>query len=178
MDAVRRKGAECSMDDIARSAGVSKPVLYSTFGDKRGVADAIAVTLAHRLEVRVASELEGKLEIPAIVRATIGALIDIIDTEPELYQFIVRSIRGSDRGLLDNALVRVIQERLTVLMGLLLPGLDLVRLRALADGLFGFGFAAVESWTSHRELSKDELIDALSTVVQAGIEAAGTLRDR
>jgi AcrR family transcriptional regulator len=177
MEAVRRKGADCSMDDIARVAGVSKPVLYSAFGDKRGVADAIAVTLAHDLERRAARELAGRqLEIPGVVRAAIGALIDIIDTEPELYQFIVRSIRSGDRGLLDNALVRVIQERLAVLMGLLLPGLDVVRLRALSDGLFGFGFAAVESWTTNRELSKEELIDALSRVVQAGIEAAGTLR--
>jgi AcrR family transcriptional regulator len=177
MDAVRRKGAECSMEDMARTAGVSKPVLYSEFGDKRGVADAIAVTLAHRLERQAAAELAGApLDIPSVVRASIGALIDIIDTEPELYQFIVRSIRSGDRGLLDNALVQVIQERLAVLMGLLLPGLDVVRLRALSDGLFGFGFAAVESWTSHRELTKDELIEALSTVVQAGIEATGTLR--
>jgi len=177
MDAVRTKGPDASMDDMARAAGVSKPVLYSEFGDKRGVADAIAVTLAHRLERAAAAELAGReLDIPSVVRAAIGGLIDLIDTEPELYQFIVRAIRSGDRGLLDNALVQVIQERLAVLMGLLLPGLDVVRLRALSDGLFGFGFAAVESWTSHRELTKDELIDALSTVVQAGIEAAGTLR--
>lgn len=166
------------MDDLARAAGVSKPVLYSAFGDKRGVADAIAVALAHRLERQAATELAGQpLGIPSVVRAAIGSLVDIIDSEPELYQFIVRSIRSGDRGLLDNALVQVIQDRMAVLMGLLLPGLDLVRLRALSDGLFGFGFAAVESWTSHRELSREELIEALSVVVQGGIEAAGTLRD-
>jgi AcrR family transcriptional regulator len=177
MDTVRERGPDCSMDDLARGAGVSKPVLYGEFGDKRGVADAIAVTLAHRLEARAAAELAGKpVEIPAVVRSTISALIDLIDTEPELYAFIVRAIRTGDRGLLDNGLVRVIQERLAVLMALLLPGLDTVRLRALSDGLFGFGFAAVESWTSHRDLTKDELIEALSVVVQGGIEAAGTLR--
>jgi len=177
MDAVREQGADCSMDDIARAAGVSKPVLYSTFGDKRGVADAIAVTLARRLERRAAADLAGRpLEIGPVVRASISGLIDIIDTEPELYGFIVRSIRSNDRGLLDNALVRVIQERLAVLMAVLVPGLDAVRHRALADGLFGFGFAAAESWTSRRDLSKDELIEALSRVIEAGIEAAGTLR--
>lgn len=177
METVRDRGPDVSMDDLARGAGVSKPVLYSEFGDRRGVADAIAVTLAHRLEARAAADLGGEVTIPAVVRATISALIDLIDTEPDLYAFIVRSIRTGDRGLLDNGLVQVIQQRLTVLVGLLLPGLDPVRLRALTDGLFGFGFAAVESWTSHRELSKEELIEALSVVVQGGIEAAGTLRD-
>jgi AcrR family transcriptional regulator len=178
METVRERGPDVSMDDLARGAGVSKPVLYREFGDKRGVADAVAVALAHRLEARAAADLAGEpMAIPSVVRATVSALIDLIDTEPELYAFIVRAIRTGDRGLLDNGLVRVIQQRLTVLVGLLLPGLDPVRLRALTDGLFGFGFAAVESWTSHRELSKDELIEALSVVVQAGIEAAGTLRD-
>lgn len=178
METVRERGPDCSMDDLARGAGVSKPVLYSQFGDKRGVADAIAVTLAHRLEARAAADLAGvPIELAAVVRATFRALIDLIDTEPELYSFIVRAIRTDGRGLLDNALVGVIQHRLQVLVGLLLPGLEPARLRALTDGLFGFGFAAVESWTSHRELSKEELVDALSVVVQAGIEAAGTLRD-
>lgn len=178
MDTVRERGPDCSMDDLARGAGVSKPVLYSQFGDKRGVADAIAVTLAHRLEARAAADLAGApIELAAVVRATFRALIDLIDTEPELYSFIVRAIRTDGRGLLDNALVGVIQHRLQVLVGLLLPGLEPARLRALTDGLFGFGFAAVESWTSHRELSKEELVEALSVVVQAGIEAAGTLRD-
>ncbi|MFP5579229.1 MAG: TetR/AcrR family transcriptional regulator [Acidimicrobiia bacterium] len=178
MDTVRERGPDCSMDDLARGAGVSKPVLYSHFGDKRGVADAIAVTLAHRLEARAAADLAGApIELAAVVRATFRALIDLIDTEPELYSFIVRAIRTDGRGLLDNALVGVIQHRLQVLVGLLLPGLEPARLRALTDGLFGFGFAAVESWTSHRELSKEELVEALSVVVQGGIEAAGTLRD-
>lgn len=177
MQTVRERGPDVSMDDLARGAGVSKPVLYTEFGDKRGVADAIGVTLAQRLEARAAADLGGEVTIPAVVRATVGALVDLIDTEPELYAFIVRAIRTGDRGLLDNGLVRVIQERLDVLGGVLLPDRDPVRLRALTDGLFGFGFAAVESWTSHRELSKEELIEALSVVVQGGIEAAGTLRD-
>lgn len=178
MQTVREQGPDVSMDHLARGAGVSKPVLYGEFGDKRGVADAIAVTLAHRLEARAAADLAGQpMEIPFVVRATVSALIELIDTEPELYAFIVRAIRTGDRGLLDNGLVQAIQQRLTVLVGLLLPGLDPVRIRALTDGLFGFGFAAVESWTSYRELSKEELIDALSVVVQGGIEAAGTLRD-
>lgn len=177
MEAVRTRGANVSVDELARVAGVSKPVLYSEFGDKRGVADAIAVSLAHQLEARVAADLAGgPIDIPAVVRATVEALVELIDTEPELYEFIVRSIRSSDRGFLDNGLVRVIQQRFEVLVGLLLPGLDRVRVRVLTDGLFGFGFAAVESWTSHRELSRDELVVALSAVIQAGIEAAGTLR--
>jgi len=178
-EAVRTAGAEVSIDDLAGAVGVSKPVLYAEFGDKRGIADAIAVALAGELEAQVVAELvDGPIDIEHVVRSVVTALVELIDAEPELYQFVVRSIRSSDRGFLDNALVRVIQERFAALVGLFLPELDLTRLRVLTDGLFGFGFAAVESWQTNHELTKDELISALSTVVQGGIEAAGRLHPR
>lgn len=57
MNAVRRNGGACSLDDMARAAGVSKLVLYSAFGDKQGVAYAIAVSLSKRLERAPAADL-------------------------------------------------------------------------------------------------------------------------
>lgn len=50
MEAVRRYGAEVSIDQIAEAADVSKPVIYSEFGDKTGLVDAMAVVLAGRIE--------------------------------------------------------------------------------------------------------------------------------
>ena len=40
--AIRAIGADASMADIAAEAGISKPVLYHHFGDKAGLAAAIA----------------------------------------------------------------------------------------------------------------------------------------
>src|SRR5690606_36511130 len=39
---IRRDGAGVSMEDIAHEAGITKPILYANFGDKAGLADALA----------------------------------------------------------------------------------------------------------------------------------------
>jgi AcrR family transcriptional regulator len=176
MDAIRRAGPELSIDDIAAAAGVSKPVLYDEFGGKLGIADAIAVVLAEHVERLVLTEL-GKgpdLDIDVIVRVVVEALIELIADEPELYAFLVRSIRTSDRGFLDNALVRVIHERARFIVHLLNPAIDDDMLAVLTDGLFGFVFAAVESWQATKRPPMEDLVTTLAAVIREGLRTAVT----
>lgn len=176
MDAIRQGGAELSIDDLALAAGVSKPVLYDEFGGKLGIADAMAVLLAERIERKVIGELTDieSLDFTAVIRLVVEALINLIADEAELYAFLVRSIRSSDRGFLDNALVRVIHDRAMVVVKLLAPAptLDPDAISVLTDGLFGFMFAAVESWMPVRRPPQDEFIDTLVAIVREGIRAA------
>ena len=46
VEAVRRVGAELAVDDVARSAGVSKTVIYRYFSDKDELIDAIRSRIA------------------------------------------------------------------------------------------------------------------------------------
>lgn len=173
MTAIRTGGPDVSIDELALAAGVSKPVLYDEFGGKLGVADAIALVLAERVERDVIAEITRAraLDIATTVRAIVDALVTLIVDEPELYAFLVRSIRTSDRGFLDNALVRVIHERASLVMGLLAPGVRDSHLAVLTDGVFGFLFAAVESWQATRQPPKDELVQVLSAVIGEGVKA-------
>lgn len=174
MAAIRAQGPELSIDDLAAAAGVSKPVLYDEFGGKLGIADAIAVLLAEQIERQVIGDLThiADLDFTAVVRLVVEALINLIADEPELYAFVVRSIRTSDRGFLDNALVRVIHDRAMVVVQLLAPSLEAEAVSVLTDGLFGFMFAAVESWMPVRRPPIDELIDTLAAIIREGIRAA------
>ena len=176
MAAIRARGAEVSIDDLAAAAGVSKPVLYDEFGGKLGVADAIAVVLAEQVERAVIADLAKAqtLDMSLAVQAVVDALVTLIVDEPQLYAFLVRSIRTSDRGFLDNALVRVIHERASLVMGLLAPGVPDAHLAVLTDGVFGFLFAAVESWQATRTLEKDELVRVLTGVISGGFQALAT----
>lgn len=173
MAGIRASGPDISVDDLATAAGVSKPVLYDEFGGKLGIADAIAVHLAEDLEARVLDEFSrGEIfDIETTIRSVIDGIIDIILREPALYAFLVRAIRASDRGFLDNALVRVIHDRATTLVGLVAPGTPDTHLDVLTDGLFGFVFAAVESWYPTRQPERHELVRALTTVIRTGIQA-------
>jgi AcrR family transcriptional regulator len=181
IEAVRHHGSDVSMSEIATVAGVSKPVLYDEFGDKLGVADAVAVHLAEGVERELLEQLtqRGSFDVTIAVDVLIESLVTLIDGEPELYGFLVRSIRTSERGLLDHALVRVIQERAAALLGGLLPGATPRELRILTDGWFGFVLAAVESWQRDKTLDRDEFVALLSSVLRAGFAgAAGATTDR
>lgn len=173
MQALRDGGPDISIDDLATAAGVSKPVLYDEFGGKLGIADAIALVLAEDLEFTVLDEIASNrgFDVDLVIRTAIDSLIAIIVREPELYAFLVRSIRVSDRGFLDNALVRVVRDRATAIVGLVAPDAPDAHVAVLTDGLFGFVFAAVESWQATHEPDRDELVRALSIVIRRGVQA-------
>lgn len=173
MQCLREHGPDVSMDDLAAAAGVSKPVLYDEFGGKLGIADAIAVVLAEDVErqaIEAVTRREG-FDIEVVIRTVIDAIADVMVDEPELYAFLVRSLRASDRGFLDNALVRVVDERAAVVIGLVAPDVPDEHVAVLTDGLFGFVFGAVESWHERREPSREELARSLTIVIRRGIEA-------
>lgn len=174
MDAVRRYGPEVSIDQIADVAEVSKPVFYSEFGDKTGLVDAMAVVLAGRVEQEVIDRVTADRQADAehIIGAIISSLINLIDDEPSLYAYIVRSLRMRDRGLLDNALVRVIHDRSAMIMGELADQLGAAQLEVLTDGVFGFVFGVVESWVATRRPAKEELIETVTAAIRAGLAAA------
>ncbi len=171
--AIRAGGAEQSLDDLAAAIGVSKPVLYDQFGGRHGLADAIAVVLAQIVERDVLDSLTkaGALDLNIAVHAGIEALVTLIDDEPELYTFLVRSVRTSDRGFLDNALVRVLHERTRVLLRGVAPDVGPDEIAVLTDGVYGFVFASVESWQATQRPARDRMVELLSRVIQEGIRA-------
>lgn len=175
MAAIRRVGPDASVDEMATEAGVSKPVLYATFGDKYGIGEAIAVELTERGERRLMASISatGVPEMTVALRFGVNAFIDIVTDEPEIYRFIVRSIRSDDRGLLDNSLVRALQARSELVANVLAPGVDPDLLRVIAHGTFGFMVASVESWLTSQAPPREQLVESLVTVLAHGFQAAG-----
>ncbi len=178
IEAVRRFGPEVSLEQMADLAEVSKPVLYAEFGDKNGIVDAMAVVLAERVEQTVLERLAaaGTVDLDHTIGAIIDALIELIDDEPRIYAYIVRSLRMRDRGFLDNALVRVIHERAAVIIGHLASELHPDELAILTDGVFGFVFGVVESWVSTHRPARDRLVATVTAVIRAGLEEVAKRR--
>ena len=171
--AIRRVGPEASVDEMAHEAGVSKPVLYAEFGDKYGIADAIAVEIVERSERELMSEIaaSGTIELTTALRLGVEGFFDLVTAEPAIYGFIFRSIRSSDKGLLDNALVRSLQARFELVAGVLVPNADPDLLRVMAHGTFGFMIGAIESWLGSRTPPREELIDNIVLVLANGLQA-------
>ncbi len=178
MSAIRAHGPDVSVDDMAAAAGVSKPVLYAEFGDKVGIGEAIAVELGERGERVVIEEITRAGGGPGhglgrAINVAINRFIDIVIDEPEIYAFILRSIRTSDKGLLDNALIRTLEGRFQQVAAVLEPTADPDLVNVLAAGTFGFILASVETWRETGRPPRDELVEQLAAVLVAGFAAAG-----
>jgi AcrR family transcriptional regulator len=178
IQAIRTGGPEQSLEDMAAAIGVSKPVLYDEFGGRHGLADALAVVLAERVEQTVVARLTGvgSFDVGRAIHAVVDALVDLIEDEPQLYTFLVRSVRTSDRGFLDNALVRVIHERTSVLLGGITQGIDEDELALLVDGVYGFVFASVESWQATQRPSRERMVGIVASMIELGLRALSASR--
>ncbi len=175
MTAIRAHGPDVSVDEIAAAAGVSKPVLYAEFGDKVGIGEAIAVELGDRGERVVVEEMSraGGLEMRRALTVAIDRFIDIVIDEPEIYAFILRSIRTSDKGLLDNALIRTLEGRFQQLAKVLAPDADPDLVHVVAAGTFGFILASVESWRETKRPERAVLVEHLAAILVQGFAATG-----
>jgi AcrR family transcriptional regulator len=170
MAAIRLHGSSVSVESIAAQAGVSKPVIYAEFGDKAGIADALALERAQQMERTLIAELADIEPLDTLTAVQLGAsaMIGLLVDEPEVYGFIVRSMRDSDRGVLDNPLVRKLHDRVGMLISLLAPDADKAMVSVVTDGMFGFIFAMVESWQVAGEPSQEEVVRMIVTLVQQG----------
>ena len=95
---IRSIGADASMADIAAEAGISKPVLYHHFGDKAGLAAAIA----DRFLVDLGHSLDGIFTNADDPRAAVAEAIEVFvvfaEREPALHRFLVEGSQGTGRG--------------------------------------------------------------------------------
>ena len=183
MAAIREHGSEVSVDDIAKGVGVSKPVLYGHFGDRLGLADAIAVAMADAVTGAASETVEAaapdplgpgsdRIDFGAAAEVIVTSLVDLVENEPEIYGFLVRTIRSGDRGFFDNALVDVIRERGGALVEAANPELAAELRGVLVDGAFGFLLFSIESWAQRGAPSRAELERTLTDVVVNGFSTA------
>ena len=98
--AIRARGAGVGMDDIASSAGTSKTVFYRHFTDRAGLYSAVAERV-NRIILRDITKAVGDLsafsgnasqrstEPRALLGAAVDAYLSLVETDPEVYRFIV-----------------------------------------------------------------------------------------
>ena len=118
VEAVRAAGPDFAVDDVARSAGVSKTVIYRYFTDKDELVDAVLERIS---TVILLPRLLGQLAVEhaddrAALRAVIAAFVALIEDEPELYRFAYAHAGRSGRADLVAATEHEIAEALAAVM--------------------------------------------------------------
>jgi AcrR family transcriptional regulator len=173
--AIMRIGPDASMDELAAEAGITKPILYSHFGDKAGLASALAVRVAAELDDAISTSL-GQIRHPRqVVSSTIGAFCTFIESQNALYRFLVKAAMSNpDKRSRSRLVADFAQQIATVLRGALREvGGDTSAAEPWSFAIVGMTLSAGEWWLDCRTMSRDDLVDHLTRLLWSGLEGAG-----
>jgi len=157
-----------SVEEIAASAGVSKPIVYEHFGSKDGLYAVIIDRETGRLEtaIREALSTPGARYRERIERGAL-ALLDYIDECPEGFRIISRdSTSGSLASILSDI---TIQSEELVRHGFERHGFDPMLAGPMGQALVGLVSMAGQAWLETRQPPKDVLAAQLVNLAWNGL---------
>lgn len=169
--AIRTTGADATMAELAAAAGITKPILYSHFGDKAGLGAALAERVVVQLNESLLEGLTVGASSVERLRATIGAFVDFVQREPELYGFLVRGAVAPGAGFGDAGLVSEIGNQITIVLGTALRsgGGDSGPAEVWSYAIIGAVFIAAEWWLARPVISREQLVDDLCKLLWDGL---------
>lgn len=173
--AIRREGADVSMDDIAAEAGITKPILYSNFGDKAGLADALAVRFTQDLVARFGEVWATTDDPRERVARSIDAWVGFIESDPHIYSFLSEGSFGAGRSLDDRRLVADLGKLVARALGEWLreQGADSGPAEPWAYGVLGMVHISTEWWMERGTLSRKDLVNYLTSLLWTGFSGNG-----
>ncbi len=175
VEAVRAAGPEFAVEDVARSASVSKTVIYRYFGDKDELVDAVLGRISEAILLpRLLGELAAeRADDRARLHAVIAAFVSIVEDEPALYRFAYAHAGRSGRADLVAATEREIAEALGALMGERLSAVGRSPEAAMtwAYGVVGMVQLSAHWWSAARSVSAADLVDQLTELAYGGLGA-------
>ena len=170
--AVRVDGDKTGLDAICAVAGVSKPVLYRHFRDKRDLFGAVLDTIASEIFLpRIAAELDPSQGDEEILRAAIGAYVGLVSEEPQLYRFVFAHNALGERGDFVATMEDAVAQALVLLIGRRLAetGRPSSAAEPWAYGIVGMVQLATHRWVDHPTTSQDELVELLVSLAWQGL---------
>ncbi len=169
--AIRLRGRDIGMDEIASEIGISKTVLYRYFTDKNDLTNAtmtryVETTLAPRIYFAISEELDEY----HLTRAVIAAYVETVATDPEVYLYVMANNAGTNRDVVAES-ERMIAELLATVLG------ERLRVREMdSGGSVPWAFAIVGAvqlathwWISNKSMSAEDLIDYLCMMTWGGV---------
>ena len=174
VEAVRVAGPDFSVDDVARSAGVSKTVIYRYFSDKDELVDTVLERISG---VVLLPRLLGEInrdhpDDRTALRAVITAFVALIEDEPELYRFAYAQAGRSGRADLVAATEHQIAEALGARMAARLAeaGRPTGPAMTWAYGVVGMVQLAAHWWSRARSVPSAELTEQLTALAHGGLD--------
>jgi AcrR family transcriptional regulator len=177
IEVIRVRGPDASMEEIARRAGITKPVVYRYFGDRAGLYRAVAERYCDRLKRDFLAAMSRR-DLRAIVTGAVDGYLAFIEAEPGVHQFLLQpqtDQRGGDRVPVRAYSWHVGEEIAAALrLRLEAAALDTSSARPWGHAIAGMVQAA-GTWWSHHDgpvIPRAKLVEHLVTLLWSGLGRA------
>jgi AcrR family transcriptional regulator len=176
--AIRRKGPDASMDEMAAEAGITKPIIYRHFGDKAGlyreIADSYVRSLVEQLKPALLRSGEPRTHLAELLKI----YFEFTEQEGAIYRFLTRQA-GREHPEARAALDRVCAQVGEWAAGLLGERVIGTKRDPNVVKLWGYSFvgtiySAADWWFATRAISRDELVARVTDLLWSGIGAMST----
>jgi AcrR family transcriptional regulator len=179
--AIRRIGPLASMEDLAAEAGITKPILYSHFGDRAGLAKALADRSGDQLIANLSDAMSAAAltrEPREVVRAALGTFCSFVEAEPAIYRFVVLCSFFETSHPVTSNIANGVAEKIAQVLenGLRAAGADPDGAEAWAIAVVGMTFVCAEWWLERHPMSMDKLVGYLTQIVWGGLAGVGLER--
>ena len=173
VEAIRRHGPQVSMEDLARAAGVTKPILYRHFGHRDGLTAALATRFAHGLESTLQTAMLSGNDPRETLIKTIDAYLAFVEHDPDVYRFLVRHLTASppDDELSVGNFLRQVGNQVAVVVGeqMRAAKVDSGGAEPLAHGIVGMVHAAGDWWLERQTMPRERVVQYVVDLLWGGM---------
>ncbi len=158
------------MNDIADSAGVTKPVLYQHYASKRELYRAVVEDAGERIQARVFESANEAGTPREQVEAGLRAYLDFVEEDFAGFTLLFSGASREDEEWAEIATTveGSIADGIAALI--VVDGMGEEHRQALAHGVVGLAEGMVRYWkTSRSDLEADDLLNDLTTLAWAGL---------
>ena len=166
--ALGRHGSEASMDQIAEEAGITKPILYRHFGDKRGLVVALAIDYMAQLRSAL-SEVEAA-DLRELTRGQLDAALGFLEGRPGLFEFLIKhrgfeeSAPNAEGGSHLDHFRRFVESVLRS------RGKPVDAAGPLAAGMAALFGSTVLWWLEQKEMSRERFVELITAMLWDGLD--------
>ncbi len=159
-----------SLEEIAERAGVSRPILYSHFGDKHGLFEAVVSEQIALVRQVIEQSLMGPGEPREVVERSMRAFFTYVRDHPDGHAVLTRDapvhISDSGLGLMLDGLAKDIA--LVIAAQIRAMGRDPSPAPIYANALVGIGTHVGRWWRDHPDISLDQVTTQTTDFIWSG----------
>jgi AcrR family transcriptional regulator len=170
---IARGFAATSIEDIARAAGVTRPIVYGHFGDKEGVYLACVRRARSAFQQALVEKVGAGGEPLDLLRRGCEVLIGWLERDPAKWKLLFASGAlqpGDYASELEQLRFETIGQ-IAALLRASMPAAESLRVEACAHAISGIGERLGHWWLANPDMSRAEVLAHMEGLIHPMVQA-------